>query len=430
MNLKRYEKSQSLLQRALKVIPLGSQTFSKSITQYPVGVSPHFLSKGKGAYVWDVDGNQYVDFVNGLLSISLGYNDPDVNAAVHEQLLSGVSFSLAHPIEVQVAEKIVEAVPSAEMVRFGKNGTDATSAAIRLSRAYTNRDRVAVCGYHGWQDWYIGTTSRHLGVPQSVQSLSHNFRFNDASSLETLLLKYPEQFAAVILEPHTATAPEGSFLVRLRELCDRHGTVLIFDEMITGFRLANGGAQELYEVIPDLTCLGKGMANGYPLAAVAGNAEIMAKMEDIFFSGTFGGESLSLAAANACIEKIQKRGICDYLQVLGEDLKAGLNRLIKQHGIAHIIDVSGHPCWLFLVFKDVQPYNQWHARTLFMQEVLRRGILIIGTHNLSYAHTKGDIQSLLTVYDAVFPIIKEAIDHEKMAHFLKTDVLEPLFTLR
>ena len=310
MSSNRYNKSHSLLQRALKIIPLGSQTFSKSVTQYPIGVSPHFLSKGEGAYVWDVDGNRYIDFVNGLLSISLGYNDPDVNEAVQEQLLSGVSFSLSHPIEVYVAEKIVEAVPSAEMVRFGKNGTDATSAAIRLSRAYTKRDRVAVCGYHGWQDWYIGTTSRHLGVPKAVQSLSHSFRFNDAASLETLLLEYPGQFAAVILEPHTATEPEANFLRRLRELCSQHGTVLIFDEMITGFRLANGGAQELYSVMPDLTCLGKGMANGFPLAAVVGHPDIMAKMEDIFFSGTFGGETLSLAAANALYRKNTKeRGL-------------------------------------------------------------------------------------------------------------------------
>ena len=380
--------------------------------------------------LWDVDGNRYIDFVNGLLSISLGYNDPDVNAAVHEQLLSGVSFSLAHPIEIQVAEKVVEIVPSAEMVRFGKNGTDATSAAIRLARAYTKRDRVAVCGYHGWQDWYIGTTSRNLGVPKAVQALSHRFHFNDVASLEALLLNYPGQFAAVILEPHTAIAPEGHFLKRLRELCSHHGTVLIFDEMITGFRFADGGAQELYSVTPDLTCLGKGMANGYPLAAVVGHAEIMTKMEDIFFSGTFGGEALSLAAANACIKKIQLRSVCDYLRVLGEELKMGLDALIAQHDIAHIISVSGHPCWLFLVFKDVQPYNQWHARTLFIQEVLRRGILSIGTHNLSYAHTKVDIQCLLAVYNEVFPILKEAIDHEKMAHLLETEVLKPLFKLR
>jgi glutamate-1-semialdehyde 2,1-aminomutase len=165
----RYKHSEALLERALKVIPLASQTFSKSLTQYPYGISPYFIARGQGSHVWDVDGNEYVDFINALASVTLGYNDPDVTAAVRKQLESGVIFSLPHPIEMEVAERIVAMVPCAEMVRFGKNGSDATAGAIRLARAHTGRERVAVCGYHGWQDWYIGSTARHRGVPKATR---------------------------------------------------------------------------------------------------------------------------------------------------------------------------------------------------------------------------------------------------------------------
>ena len=179
--LERYRRSLDQLARAEAVIPLGSQTFSKSRTALPIGASPLFIERGAGSHVWDVDGNEYIDFMSGLLAISLGYNDPDVNAAVRAQLEQGVIFSLPHPIETEVAERIVELVPCAELVRFGKNGSDATAGAIRVARAYTGRDRVAVCGYHGWQDWYIGSTTRDLGVPAATKALTHPFRYNDVA---------------------------------------------------------------------------------------------------------------------------------------------------------------------------------------------------------------------------------------------------------
>src|ERR1019366_2490225 len=247
----RYKKSEEYLARALKTVPLGSQTFSKSKTQLPIGVSPFFASKGKGAYLWDVDGNKYIDFVNSLASITLGYNDPDVNKAVMEEFQNGTIYSLSHELEFKVAEKIVEMVPCAEMVRFGKNGSDATSGAIRLARAYTQRDHVLVCGYHGWQDWYIGSTTRDLGVPQAIKDLTHKFIYNDINSLETKLNELKGKVAAVILEPVNVVAPENDFLQKVKELTHKHGAVLIFDETITGFRYANGGAQEFFGVTPD-----------------------------------------------------------------------------------------------------------------------------------------------------------------------------------
>ncbi len=294
---KRYKKSEDFLDRALQVIPLGSQTFSKSKTALPFGVSPYFVERAKGSRMWDIDGNAYLDFVSALCCVTLGYLDPDVDAAVRAQMDSGVTFSLPHRLETEVAELLVEMIPCAEKVRFAKNGTDATSGAIRVARAYTGRNRVAVCGYHGWQDWYIGTTLRDLGVPQAVKELSHTYTFNDIGSLQRLLDAHPGEFAAVMLEPLNVAYPKDGFLEKVQAAARAHGALLVFDETITGFRYATGGAQQEFGVTPDLATFGKGIANGYPLSALVGKSEYMKVVEDIFFSGTFGGETLSLAAA-------------------------------------------------------------------------------------------------------------------------------------
>ena len=239
-----YSKSMEQLVRAERTIPLGSQTFSKSRTQYPVGISPLYAAKTKGAEIWDVDGNRYIDLVSALASVTLGYGDKGVVKAVKKQLKLGVSMSLPGILEAEVAELIVEMVPSAEMVRFGKNGTDATSAAIRLARAYTGRDHIIVCGYHGWQDWYIGSTTRNKGVPGSVSDLTHKFEYNNIASLQEALSKLEGNIAAVIMEPMNVVYPEPDFLEQVQKLTQEAGALLIFDETITGFRFARGGAQE------------------------------------------------------------------------------------------------------------------------------------------------------------------------------------------
>ena len=426
----RYYRSESMHKRALRTIPLGTQTFSKSRTQYPFGVSPYFVVRGLGSHVWDVDGNRYIDFINGLAAVTLGYNDPDVNKAVTEQLEKGVVFSLPHPLEIEVAEKIVEMVPCAEMVRFGKNGSDATAGAIRLARAYTGREHVAVCGYHGWQDWYIGSTTRNLGVPRSTQELTHQFVYNDIDSLYALFKDWPDQIAAVIMEPMNVVEPEDDFLAKVRELTHSKGAVLIFDEIITGFRLANGGAQEVFGVIPDLATFGKGLANGFPLSAVVGRAEIMHLMEEVFFSFTFGGEALSLAAALATMTKLQKEPVIQTMVVQGQKVMNGTRQLIESHEIDHIVSLSGHPTWSFLTFKDVSPYSQWEIKTLFLQEMFARGILILSTHNMSYSHSDEDIDCLLDAYGEVFGILRDAVDNQKLHKYLRCQPLEPLFKIR
>lgn len=425
-----YRCSEEMLERALKVIPLGAQTFSKSLTQYPRGAAPFFIDRAKGARAWDVDGNEYVDFNNALCSITLGHVDEDVTAAVEKQMSRGTIFSLSSELEILVAEKIVEVVPCADKVRFGKNGSDATAGAIRAARAHTGRERVAVCGYHGWQDWYIGSTARHGGVPASTRSLTHSFLYNDLAALEQLLKAHRGEFAAVILEPMNLTWPEEGYLQGLVDLAHEHGLVTIFDETITGFRYAPGGAQQLFGVTPDLACFGKGLANGYPLAAVAGRADIMAQFEDVFFSFTMGGETLSLSAALVAIEKTVTKNVPDALAANGAKLLSGAQALIERHRCEHFLSLAGHPSWSFLVIADQPSADQSQIKTLFLQEVLARGILTLGSHNMSFAIGDPEINRLLEVYDEVFPLLRDAIGNGNLLDLLRCEPLVPLFRVR
>ena len=423
-----FKKSEQLLDRALKSIPLASQTFSKSLTQYPKGVSPFFIERGRGAKVWDVDGNEYIDFVNSLAAVTLGYCDKDIDEAVQEQMKSGVTFSLPHKLEMEVAEKLIEIIPCAEKVRFAKNGTDASSAAIRIARAYTGKEHIAVCGYHGWQDWYIGSTSRDLGVPSGVKDLTHKFEFNNIGSLEKIFQE--QELACVIMEPMNIDYPKDNFLEKVKKLVHKNNALLIFDETITGFRFSLGGAQKLFGVTPDLATFGKGMANGHPLSAVVGNDKVMQKVEDIFFSGTFGGETLSLAAANAIIDKYEKDKVVDHFYETGVYLLEQLDRLIKDKDLESIFWTSGHPSWSFLHIKDQAKYNSFEIKTFFLQETLKRGILTLGTHNLSFSHTKENIDKLLNVYSEVLPMIKQHIDNKTLLENIKGEILQPLFKVR
>jgi glutamate-1-semialdehyde 2,1-aminomutase len=337
---------------------------------------------------------------------------------------------LPHELEIKVAEKIVEMVPCAEMVRFGKNGSDVTSGAIRLARAYTKRDHVAVCGYHGWQDWYIGSTSRNLGVPKSTIDLTHTFIYNDLDTLYNVFKQYPEQIAAVIMEPMNVNEPKAGFLEEVRDLTHRNGAVFIFDETITGFRFANGGAQEYFNVVPDLATFGKGLANGYPLSAIAGKAEIMKLMEEIFFSFTFGGETLSLAAAYATLTKLQREPVIERIWLQGKKIVDRVNFLINQYGLNEVLSITGKDCWSFLMFNDTGTYSQWELKTLFLQEMFLRGILTLGTHNMSYAHSDKDIDKLSQAYKEVFAIISETLSKGDLKGRLKAEPLVPLFKVR
>ena len=430
MGMTRYKYSELLLERALETIPLGSQTFSKSITQYPRGVSPLFITHGKGSHVWDVDGNEYIDFVNGLASVTIGYSNEIVNNAVKQQIDNGITFSLPHKLELEVAELLVELVPCAEKVRFGKNGTDVTSASIRLARAYTGREHVAVCGYHGWQDWYIGSTTRNLGVPDCVQKLTHVFQYNNISSLGKLFSDNKDKIAAVILEPMNVSWPVEDFLSKVKQIAHDNGALLIFDENITGCRFSKGGAQELFDVRPDISVFGKGLGNGFPISAIVGKSKFMNVMEDIFFSGTFGGETASLAAAKSVLEMIRDDDVIEQIQNTGEKILTGVKKLLLKHKANEFIEITGHPSWTILTIKDTANFTSWEIRTLFLQEMFRRGILITGSHNVSYSHSEEDIDKLLSVYNEVFPFIVNAISNKTLFDLLEAEVLIPLFKIR
>jgi len=424
---KSYEKSNAWLKRAEQAIPLGSQTFSKSRLSFPLGAAPLFVDKAEGSQLFDIDGNQYTDFINGLLCISLGYQDKDINEAIIEQLNSGISFSLPHKLETEVAEILIDIIPCAEMVRFGKNGTDVTSAAIRLARAYTGKEEIAVCGYHGWQDWYIGSTSRNLGVPESTSKLTHTFVYNEIETLEDIFIKAKGNLAAVILEPINILPPENNFLEKVQALCKKHNAILIFDEMITGFRYHTGGAQSYFNITPDLATFGKGMANGSPLSAIVGRRDIMMLMNDIFFSGTFGGEALSLAAAKASLLKMQKINFADDIWEKGQYLIKGFKQL-KFAG--EMFEIKGLAPWTFLQINPGVNTSTLILKSWLIQELCKRNILFIGSHNLSYAHTFQDIDHLLASYDALFETIHLLDLENKVEQCLDGQPIENVFKVR
>ncbi len=408
MGTDRYAKSLEQLARAEKVIPLGSQTYSKSRKTFPPGLAPLFATKAQGCRIWDVDGNEYVDLMSALAAVNLGYADPEITAAVTAQLANGTTISLTHPIEAEVAQLIIDLVPSAEQVRFGKNGSDATTAAIRIARGFTGRDHVITCGYHGWQDWYIGVfPSRNLGVPQAYSDLIHPVPFNDLAAMEAELKANPT--AAIMLEPMTTTWPAEGYLEGVRELATKYGAILVFDEMVTGFRFAKGGAQEYFGVTPDLSTFGKGVANGFPLSAIVGKAELMKVLETAFFSGTFGGELLSLTAAKVVLERIKATDVIAQLAVTGESLRGRVQAEIDRVGLQEVLTLPGHPAWVFTIWNaDVPGIDS--IKQLFMQEMSRNGVLMIATHNVMAALDEAALDTVVAAYAASLAIVKDALD--------------------
>jgi glutamate-1-semialdehyde 2,1-aminomutase/spore coat polysaccharide biosynthesis protein SpsF len=427
---RRYSGSQLLMDRAERVIPLGSQTFSKSRLQLPPGATPLFVTHGDGGRVYDVDGNGYVDLVNALLPNILGYRDPDVDLAIRRQLTRGISFSLPTPQESELAERLIENIPCAEMVRFGKNGTDVTSAAVRLARASTRRDRLLLLGYHGWQDWYIGATTRNLGVPAAVSALSHLAPWGDLTRVDALFREHPGEFAAIILEPMNVSEPPAGYLQDLIDLAHRHGALVIFDEIITGFRWGLGGAQARYGVVPDLACFGKAMGNGMPISAVVGRADIMRLMEDIFYSGTFAGEALSLAAAIATIDKIKRENVAERLWQVGGALMAATREKIASKGLDDVIGLVGVAPWAILTYRDHAEASKEAVKTLFLREMIAAGVLINASHNVCFAHSTSDIAQVLAAYDHALSAVRDALDRGDIERRLGNQVIRPIFSVR
>lgn len=423
-----FQNSNALLESALKIIPLGTQTFSKSHIQYPKKQSPLFLTHGYGSRVWDIDGNEYIDLVSGLLPNILGYNDSDINYAIQVQLQKGITFSLATELEVCLAEKLCQVIPSAEKVRFAKNGTDVTSAAVRIARAYTSRDKMIVCGYHGWQDWYIGTTTRNKGIPKTVSELSISVPYNDLSRVEDLLKT--EKFAGIIMEPCNSIAPLNGYLQGVKDLCEKYGCLFIFDEVITGFRFALGGAQEYFGVTPHISCFGKAMGNGMPIAAVVGREDIMQEVEEIFFSGTFGGESLSIAASLATIEKIEKNKVISYLWLYGQSISDAIEQIIIKYNLMQVIKLCGYAPWKIFQFLDHPNGTNQEIKTFFIQEMIFRGFLISSSLNINFSHGELEKYKILQAIEELFYILSDYLTTGNLLKNLRSPAIKPIFKLR
>ena len=425
---KRFDSSTAHLARAEETIPLGAQTFSKSRTQYPVGYAPFFVTKGKKANLWDIDGNQFVDLVAALGAVSIGYCNRQIDRAVRKQMRSGVTFSLSSKLESEVAELLVALLPDAEMVRFAKNGSDVTSAAIRLARHITGRKLVVRTNYHGWHDWYIGSTSRNSGVPKEVSDLTLVLPFNDLEEAKKIFSQSGDEISCLILEPLGMDFPAPGFLSGLRELCNQYGALLIFDEVVTGFRVSKAGASSLFGVSPDLSCFGKGIANGYPLSALVGKKKYMKELVEVFFSGTFGGETLSLAAAHQVLTLVDKGQVVERLKTIGEDLERRIHKLLIE-GEFGFLQLSGHPAWKFLKW-NIEPRYLDDAKTLFLQEMLNEGILILNTFNIMTSLSKSDLNKIESAFVNVLPKLKYCLTTGDFQRYLQAETIKPLFKIR
>lgn len=395
---------EQLWERAVNLMPRGTQTMSKCPDQFVDGVYPKFATRAKGAYFKGLNKKWYLDYMCGLGPIILGFNHRKTNNAIKSQLKKGIIHSLPTVLEQELAQLICEVVPCAEQVRFAKNGTDVDLAAVRIARSYTGKEHIVKCGYHGWGDWH-GVTMREYGIPKSLKNVISEFEYNNLDSLENELKN--NDVAGVIMEVQALTPPKPGFLKGVRELCTKYGALLIFDEVVTGFRWALGGAQEYYGVTPDLCCLGKAIANGMPLAAIAGKKEYMQELNYAFFSMTFGGECLSLKAG---IETIKELKTKDYNHIwkLGNLLDSGMKELAKKYDLK--INFAGSAPRHNLSFDE--SYNDpVGMKAVFYQEMVKQNIFFSNVIYIQFSHTERDIKKTLRAADKAFKFVKNNINN-------------------
>ena len=441
------KKSDELYERAKKVIASGTNTFSRAPGVFPDGVSPKFLDKQYGCRTWDVDGNEYIDMVMGCGPVTIGHNHPEINSAIIEQLNKGTLYSLLNPLEVEVAEKLVDCIPCADMVKFSKNGSDVCAASIKIARYVTGRDIILCWGYHGFHDWYIATTDRSSGIPKQIKELSKTFEYNDIDSLQRLIDEFGDRVAAIIMEPVIAEKPkcynettcnnpacnkkncQNTFLHKVKEIAHKNGSLLIFDEMISGFRFALGGVQEFLEVTPDLATFGKGITNGLPLGVLAGKEKYMKHFDKVFLSSTYAPEALTLAAASKTIDFYKENNVIGELWKKGIFIENEFNKTITKYGIEKNISLAGYPVRLMVNSHDENGLQDPKLATLYQQEMFSNGALCFsGVLMLSYSHTNNDLKLLCSAFDKTCMVIKEYLDSGKpIEKFLKGKPGAPVF---
>jgi glutamate-1-semialdehyde 2,1-aminomutase len=413
-----FARSNRLQARLHEIVPGGAHTYARGADQYPVGMAP-VLVRGDGARVWDVDGNEFVEYGMGLRSVVLGHGYRPVVEAVSAAIANGVNFTRPTELEVAAAEDFLDLVPGADMVKFAKNGSDATTAAIRLARAATGRDKIAACNhpFFSVDDWFMVTTDMSAGIPGQVRQNTLSFDYNDLTSLRCLFAANPDSIAAVILEAATALGePEPGFLEGVRALCDRYGAVLVFDEIITGFRWSMHGAQGVYGVTPDLSCWGKAIGNGFPVSALAGRRDLMelggltTDRERVFLlSTTYGAETAGLAAFRAVVQAYRTQDPIGAMETSGRRLALGVNEIARELGISEFFEVVGRPSCLVFVTRDGDHKPSQAFRTLFLQEMLRAGVLG-QSFVTSAAHTGDDINRTVDAARLALDVYRRALE--------------------
>lgn len=417
------------------MVPGGAHTYAKGDDQYPEGLAP-VISHGRGAHVWDVDGNDYIEYGSGLRSVSLGHAHPRVLEAVRGELDRGANFVRPSVVEVEAAQRFLATVPTAQMVKFAKNGSDVTTAAVRLARAVTNRPLIASCGnqpFFSTDDWFIATTPMSAGIPEQVAGLTVSFPYGDLGATEELLRRHDGRIACLILEAATQQDPPAGYLAGLRDLADRHGCLLVFDEMITGLRWSEAGAQGLYGVVPDLSTFGKALGNGFAVSALAGRREVMERgglhhsQERVFLlSTTHGAETHSLAAAMAVMETYVQEGITARLHALGERLAAGVREAAAGMGVADHVVVRGRASNLGYATLDENGQPSQDYRTLFLRQLIAGGVLA-PSFVVSSALTEDDIDRTVDVVAQACAVYRKALDAEDPTAWMGGRPVKPVF---
>lgn len=429
-----FKRSRELQCRFHQIIPGGSHTYAKGDDQYPEP-APLYITRGKGCHVWDVEGTEYIEYAMGLRSVTLGHAYQPVVEAAIRQLDAGSNFNRPSPIELECAEELLQLVPGAEMAKFAKNGSDVNSGAIKLARAYTGRDFIAMCSdqpFFSVEDWFIGTTAMDAGIPQTVKDLTLKFRYNELESAVALFQAHPGQIAAVILEAEKETPPRDDFLSNLCDLCRKEGALLILDEIITGFRWHNGGAQMFHGIVPDLSTFGKGLGNGFSVSALVGRREIMRRggldhdePRVFLLSTTHGAETHALAAGLEVMRTYQREPVVATLWEQGRKLDEGVRNAIRDLHLEGFFHVLGRPCCLGYTCRDTSKRPSQDFRTLFLQETIRRGV-IAPSLVVSYSHSDEDLRRTIEVIHEALVIYRKALE-EGVEKYLQGRPVKPVF---
>jgi glutamate-1-semialdehyde 2,1-aminomutase len=429
-----FSKSRALQPKAHRLIPGGSHTYAKGDDQYPEQ-APGFIVRGKGCHVWDLDGNEYIEYGMGLRAVTLGHAFDPVVEAAYKQMQLGTNFSRPAKIEVDLAETMHDLIDGSDMVKFAKNGSDVTTAALKLARAYTGRDLVAICGdqpFFSVDDWFICTTVVNAGIPESISRMTLKFRYNDLASLRQLFDQHPNQIACVVLEPETVSPPAPGYLAQVKQLCEERGAVLLLDETITGFRWHLSGAQKFHGVVPHLSTFGKAMGNGFAIAALVGKRDIMRlggldhdQPRVFLLSTTHGAESHALAASLETIRFYREHQVVDSLWRQGERLRGLVNRSITENNLEGFFEVAGRPCNLIFATYDQNRQRSQPFRTLFMQELIRRGV-IGPSFVVSYSHSDADIDRTAEAVHGALRVYRKAIE-EGVEHYLEGRPVQPVY---